>query len=301
VDREDDSPILVALSGRPSSAGALEAGLGLAGLTGAPLHILRVETNPDPDDVGRRSPRRLDPRADAVLGDACARAAAAGLRCERDLVYGHPADEIAAVADEVGARLIVVGATTRRTLAGASVPRLLASVSSRPLLVVPDQVREPLSRVLVATNGSSGSKRALTQAVELASALSGELIALEVVSTSDERIRPGGSGPLAYLLEHELRAGPGDRPLAEAELAARSAGVPIRLELRANDSVPEAVARACKRLRPGMLVLAGPTRRLRLRRPLAHRLLARPDVPTLVVPPTGRDQLTGARRLRIAA
>ena len=284
MEHSDRRPILVALSGSASSSGAIAAGLELARAEGVPVHLLRVDIYPEGDDTWPGEPRRLDAGSDAALQEACRCAASLGLEARCDRVFGHPPEEIALVAEEIDARLVVVGSTRRAVLANASVPRLLTKICRRPVLVVPREFDRSLGRLLVPTDGSPGAQRALAQAVDLAGALGGELVALEVVKTSGGR--PAG-----------------DLALVEAESEARASGVVHSSELIACDSVYDGIREAIRRLRPGTVVVSGPGRgrRLSLRKRLYVKLLGLSAVSVLVVPQDAEPLLTAPARAHSVA
>jgi nucleotide-binding universal stress UspA family protein len=288
MDHSDRRPILVALSGSASSTAAIEAGLELARAEDAPIHLLRVDIYPEGDDTWPGESRRLDAGSDPALREAGRRATALGLEARCDRVFGHPPEEIALVAEEIDARLVVVGSTRRAVLANASVPRLLTRICRRPVLVVPREFDRPLGRLLVPTDGSPRARRALAQAVDLAAALGGELVALEVVKTS------GANG---------VEPPAGEIALVEAESEARASGVPHSSELVACDSVYDGIRDAIRRLRPGTVVVSGPGhgRRLSLRRRLYVKLLGLSAVSVLVVPGDAEQLLTASVQPHSAA
>ncbi len=288
MEISDRRPVLVALSGSASPSGAIAAGLELARAGKGPLHFLHVDIYPD-EEQSWAGARRLDPRHDSALQEACRRAEARGLEAGRERVFGHPPEEIARVAGEIDAWLVVVGSTRRPVLATASVPRLLTKICRQPVLVVPAEHDRPLTRLLVPTDGSPGSRRAVEHAVDVAALLGGEVVALGVVKLSDPRAPVRARRTLAYRLEPS----PGDVPLAEAEAQARAAGVSFSAELVACDSVHRALVNAIERMHPGLVVVPGPGngRRLRFGRSLHSRLLGRSACPSLVVPADARRVL----------
>ncbi|WP_265522811.1 universal stress protein [Oerskovia flava] len=97
--------------------------------------VVTVPVDPDAGDPGTTAP--------AVLADAAARGAAAGVTVSTVVGAGAPAAELARVAEEADARLVVIGA--RRTgmtgwmhhLVGGTVAGHLAHDQARPVVVVP--------------------------------------------------------------------------------------------------------------------------------------------------------------------
>jgi nucleotide-binding universal stress UspA family protein len=78
-------------------------------------------------------------RGHALLREAAARAAEAGVALTGRYIEAGPAQALVAVADDVDARFIVVGSYGERPLKGAlvgSTPYKLLHLSERPVLVV---------------------------------------------------------------------------------------------------------------------------------------------------------------------
>ena len=78
-------------------------------------------------------------RGDALLEEAAAIAAAAGVAATTQFVDGRPADALIAAADAADARFIVVGSYGERPLRGAlvgSTPYRLIHLAERPVIVV---------------------------------------------------------------------------------------------------------------------------------------------------------------------
>ena len=288
MEISDRRPVLVALSdSTPPAARSPQ-------VSSSPAPERALFTFSTSTSIPTRSSRGREPegstRADhSALQEACRRAEALGLEAGGERVFGHPPEEIARVAGEIEARLVVVGSTRRAVLATASVPRLLTKICRQPVLVVPAEHDRPLTRLLVPTDGSPGSRRAVEHAVDIAALLGGEVVALGVVKLSDPRAPVQARRTLAYRLEPS----PGDVPLAEAEAQARAAGVPFSAELVACDSVHRALVNAIERMHPGLVVVPGPEngRRLRFGRSLYSRLLGSSACPSLVVPADARRVL----------
>jgi nucleotide-binding universal stress UspA family protein len=78
-------------------------------------------------------------RGAAILTEAEAAAAAAGVPSRTEFVEGRPADVLVATADACDARFIVIGSYGERPLKGAivgSTPNKLIHLSERPIIVV---------------------------------------------------------------------------------------------------------------------------------------------------------------------
>jgi nucleotide-binding universal stress UspA family protein len=78
-------------------------------------------------------------RGNALLAEAAATAAAAGVAATTQFVEGRPADALVAAADVADARFIVVGSYGERPIRGAlvgSTPYRLIHLAERPVIVV---------------------------------------------------------------------------------------------------------------------------------------------------------------------
>jgi nucleotide-binding universal stress UspA family protein len=119
VARQYDEPLVLVFGVAPPSALGEEFAATVAALT----------------EMGRAS-----------LQQAVDAAAAAGVRTEVRLVQDKPAPALLTVADEVDARLIVVGTWGESPLRGAilgSTPHKLLQLSDRPVLCVPARGDSP--------------------------------------------------------------------------------------------------------------------------------------------------------------
>ena len=123
--------IVVAYDGSEHAARAFELGLDMAAHYSAKVHVLSVVRIPEvPDDV----------ETEAIIENASesyekrfaplkARSAKLGIESSFEVKVGHPAEQIVACADELGAQLIVLG---HRGRSGIS-RWLLGSISKRVL------------------------------------------------------------------------------------------------------------------------------------------------------------------------
>jgi nucleotide-binding universal stress UspA family protein len=132
-------PIVVGYDGTAGAKAALAEALRLAGALDAELILaFASHTNPAGGEVADAA-EAVEERGRAVLESALAEARAAGVRGRAELVPGRPYEALAALADEVGAQLIVVGSYGERPLraliVGSTPPRLM-HLTSVPVLVV---------------------------------------------------------------------------------------------------------------------------------------------------------------------
>ena len=138
--------ILVAVDESPAAHAAVDASLELAAALGSPLHFVHAtplswelfeehrEKGPSRDEIAAR---------DTVLADALARADAAGLEAELELLDESSGAELAAsmagIAEGLDAGLIVVGSRGRGAVTGAilgSVSQNLIKYAGKPVLIV---------------------------------------------------------------------------------------------------------------------------------------------------------------------
>lgn len=136
--------ILIAADGSPTGRAAVEAGVELAADEGASVvvvHVVSILEFAERDNGGATPrPQRL-PRAeeDVVLQSALATAAGHAVDAKAELLVGYPPTQIARLAAEVEADLIVVGSRglsrMKRVLLG-STSRELVAHAGRPVLVV---------------------------------------------------------------------------------------------------------------------------------------------------------------------
>jgi nucleotide-binding universal stress UspA family protein len=118
------------------------------------------------------------------LQDALRTAAAQGQRVRTIHKIGDPAEEIVAIAEEIGAGLLLMGCPKRtyveRVLLGRTIAKVIG-LSPCDVLLVPEEVEVNFSRILVGIDGSRHSMEAGQRAVDLAMEYGGEVFALSVV------------------------------------------------------------------------------------------------------------------------
>ena len=126
----------------PGAQRALETAIGLGGALGEPL-VIAFAAQPPGRSVGdeyRAHLKALEERGRAVTDAAVARASEAGVSAEAVVADRTIVDLLLDLADEHGARAIVVGTYGESPLRGAvlgSTPHKLLHLSRVPVLAVP--------------------------------------------------------------------------------------------------------------------------------------------------------------------
>jgi nucleotide-binding universal stress UspA family protein len=144
--------ILIATDGSESARAALDTGLELAADGGAGavfVHVMsRFDLAADWDEGVDAPPERVpSPEDEPVLAEALKLASLRGVDAKAELLIGYPPRQIARLANDLEADVIVVGSrplgrVTRAVLGSTS--RELLSLTSRPVLIVSVAgVREP--------------------------------------------------------------------------------------------------------------------------------------------------------------
>jgi nucleotide-binding universal stress UspA family protein len=146
--------ILIATDGSEPARAAIETGLELAsdeGVQAIFVHVtsmldLGTDWNAGTDVPPERVP---SPEDDLVLSEALELAVLRGVPSRAELLIGYPPRQIARLANDVEADVIVVGSRplgkVKRVLLG-SASRELLSLTNRPVLIVSaERVREPVS------------------------------------------------------------------------------------------------------------------------------------------------------------
>ena len=133
------APVVVGYDGTDGAKAALEEALSLAGELGAELVVVFVYHFGAAGGEAHDLVDALRERGQDVAEEALARARAAGVQARAELVNDKPAEGVAGVAKEEGARMIVVGSYGERPLRSVlvgSTPTRLLHLSERPVLVV---------------------------------------------------------------------------------------------------------------------------------------------------------------------
>lgn len=133
--------VLLATDGSPDATLAAESAIELCERTGSELHVVHVGeyvpayfayTEEEPAELQRNAQSLLDEQAERIR-------AAGGTIAGAHLRLGHPAEQIIALGEEIGAGVIVVGSrglgTLRRAVLG-SVSENVVRYASCPVFVV---------------------------------------------------------------------------------------------------------------------------------------------------------------------
>ena len=132
--------IVVGFDGREGARTALSAATGLAKDLGAPLVVaFAYHVSPLGGEVQDLHDVLVE-RGRAVTAEAIAAAREQGVDARAEVVDGAPAPALVTLAEQLGARVIVVGSTGESPLRGAivgSTPHKLIQLSPVPVLVVP--------------------------------------------------------------------------------------------------------------------------------------------------------------------
>jgi universal stress protein E len=263
-----------------SSLGAVQAGALLAGATGAALHALHVR--PDWDDQSADLARSL-------LEQQVHHVVSADTPVTLHVKTGTPFDVISSTGAALGADLVVLGGHRPRRvfdgLLGTTADRVVRT-SSAPVLVVSRTLTRPPRRVVICTDLSPLSDRALDLAISWLRAWSGD-------GSSD------GERPLVELLHVSAFAHPSHRPgfhadgLRERARMAENAGggrFAVRPRILSAPLAPEGIQIAADEMQAELIVL-GTHGHGTLTRTLigsvASEVARTLPFPVLLVPPAG--------------
>ena len=226
-----------------------EASVRMARALGVPLHAVHAHRMPDPiyspyPEIGAYAPEVMQAAVDAAGRrlEAQIRAVAGGAEVRPRTVAG-PADmALTAVAEEVGAGLIIVGATERgavsRTLLGTTAGRVVRNATV-PVLVDGGGRTGPARRVLFTTDLSDHSQAVYRRALPVIQALSedagAEIRVLLVVGDDLTVTENTRAATFDLISEREVRP---FLQRADAEAAGR------QIRLRMGDAATEIAAEA---------------------------------------------------------
>ena len=142
------SSILVAVHDDPSSEAAVEHGLALAQAEDARVTFVHVTSILGQDfSANRTSANRVPDRGQTpVLRSALTRAEEAHVDADSELLVGYAPKQIAALAEEIDADLVIVGSrhyTGAKRMLRGSTSRALLDETNRPLMVVTEPAPLP--------------------------------------------------------------------------------------------------------------------------------------------------------------
>jgi nucleotide-binding universal stress UspA family protein len=207
--------IVVPHDGSDCASGAVGVAVQFADLFDADISLLAVlepymlslrespPADPDPGD--------LDDDWRRTLSRTRSHAQAADVPCSTTVVVGDPREAIPVHADDVDADLVAIGTHGRsgieRLILGSVTERLLRT-ADLPLLTVSEiKGTHKVDDILVPTDGSSGSDRALTHACSLARRYDATVHGLAVVNTQALAAvgEAGGAIPEVIRVQRENR------------------------------------------------------------------------------------------------
>jgi nucleotide-binding universal stress UspA family protein len=186
---------------------------------------------------------------------------------ERRVLYGSVAEELADLAEEEDAALLVVGSRGRGALKAAvfgSVSSALSRTSDRPVVIVRRDSSPPLfgasderAKILCGIDDSPHARRAAAAAAALAGALRTELVLVHAYppAQSAAAIPAGGAAPALDHAAVEAEQRRRGEELLLSVAAEAAAGRPVRTRLEAG--APASVLERCARAEPAGLIVVG--------------------------------------------
>ena len=159
--------LLIATDLSARSDRALQRAMALAQQLGARLEVIHIVSDSAPISIAEQ----YEASAHAIIEQLLASLpSAADVKPEISIVRGHDHDEILRHSQEAGAELIVLGITrhTAYELFRGTTAERIIRIGNLPVLLVKDPVAQAYERVLVATDNSPASRRALEFAAAIA-------------------------------------------------------------------------------------------------------------------------------------
>ena len=191
--RPSGQTILVAVDPSPAATAAFRQGMNLAASMRAQLAAVSV--SPPYEGIMNRwkiddaNEQMAEPYRQCLL-EATATAQAVGLSLRTFQRMGDPVDEITAVAEAIGADLLLMGYPRRsyvkRLILGRTTAGVLG-ISPCDVLMIPEGAEIGFDRILVGIDGSQCGTEAGRAALDLALAYGGEVHALTVVDIPVDR------------------------------------------------------------------------------------------------------------------
>lgn len=176
--------LLLATDRSGASEGAVREAINFANKCSSRLYIVSVlETTPEYETIGTSVYQKEEKEATGYLESVRARALQEGIfSCETALLYGEePCQSIIDEALERNADMIIIGRRGRRGLMKVLMGDVAAKVVGHApckVLIVPRAARIECRNILVATDGSSHSMDAASEAIVIAKRCGSNIIAL---------------------------------------------------------------------------------------------------------------------------
>ncbi len=174
------------------SEGAIREAIKFASKCSSRIYAcMTLETNPEYESIGSNVFEKEEDEAAAHLTSIKARAEKEGVSCETVLHESKDAAEaIIDEATEKKADMIVIGRRGRKGVAKALMGETAAKVITHApckVLVVPKAAQIEYRNILVATDGHSHAKAAVSEAIAIARRTGSHLIALSAMRDETER------------------------------------------------------------------------------------------------------------------
>jgi nucleotide-binding universal stress UspA family protein len=303
--------VLLATDGSREAELAARTAADLAQKTGSELHVVHVfgiapvgpPVYPEATDlegVAREAEaeglqRTSEQRAREVLEAEVGKLrSAGGMVAQGHLIEGRVAPEIVALAEEIGAGLIVMGSRgrggVRRALVGSVSDSVVRHAHCPVMVVRADPIVFP-TKILVATDGSKEAEQASSSAADLAKRTGSELHVVYVGHMPPVFYESPGTWALDPDLQSRMEERAGEEARArldEQVQRVREAGGEVA-EAHVRLGRPDAeIVRLAEELGAGLIVLGsrglGPLRRA-LMGSVSHSVIRHAHCPVLVVRP----------------
>lgn len=168
--------VLFATDGSKDAELAATTAVGLAKVTGSELHLVHV--GPEHFEPTEVEPARMKREAERILDEQTKKVENMGGAAQSHLAMGGAAERVVALAEELGADLVVMGSRGRgpiKRLLMGSVSDSVVRHAHCPVLVVRWKPVVFPARILLATDGSEEAELAARTVAELAETTGSEL------------------------------------------------------------------------------------------------------------------------------
>lgn len=184
--------ILLATDQSEYSEGAIREAIKFASKCSSRIYAcMTLETNPEYESIGSSVFEKEEEEASAYIKSIKARAEKEGVSCET--ILHESMDAAQAIVDEATekkADMIVIGRRGRKGVAKALMGETAAKVITHApckVLVVPKVAQIQYKNILVATDGLTQAKAAVSEAIAIAKRTGSHLIALSAMRDESER------------------------------------------------------------------------------------------------------------------